>query len=547
MNRKLMKTTIGAIAVLTLLIGGSVNAKTVITVGVITGPKSVNPFVDLTGTYWAMYPMIYDRLMGAGKDGKIANNIATDIERSIDGLTYTVKVRNDAVFHDGKPVTVEDIVFSYNYIMENKLGTLAQYTDAVKEVKRIDDATIAIKLKKRYNPEWFADQTLTSIPILPKRIWSKISKEEAVGALSLDKLIGSGPFTISEFEADHFTRLTITEDGKKRYNTAVDEVIVKQYANDSAMLQDFKVGNLVLIETVPANMVAMMEKMENVALNPTPTRYYSEVIFNSFPKAYQEGRKKHPHPALKDPQLRYALDWVLDENIATRIVHGKYSKPGSHMLPTGYGEYCNTNLDVRGFDIEKAKKILTDAGYKDANNDGILEDSNGLPLKFDVWLPAPSHHEVDYAGIWAREAKKIGVKLDISVMDFDTLWGKVSPHGNFDIAFWDWSGGTDPDFLLSVLTSGQAVKDGWSDSGYSNPTYDTLYEQQKLADTFDERRRQIWKMQEILYKDAPYLVYSYYGPIGALNTAKATGDLSQAKTRAGVLTKNFILSLKPVK
>ncbi|MBU2511839.1 ABC transporter substrate-binding protein [bacterium] len=545
LKRKLKLALIASMTILTVLGGEPVSAKTVITAGVLTGPKSVNPFVELTGVYYSIFRLVYDTLLVPTVGGKTVKNLATDIIPSSDGMVYTVKIRTNAVFLDGTPVTAEDVAFTHNYIIKNELGAFSQYSSPLKEVTVIDSTTVKMTLNEKFNRDWLDQNTFSWIPILPRHIWSKISKEEAVGDLALDKLIGSGPFTISEFEADHFTRLAVTDDGKKHFAPAFDEIIIKQYANDSSMLQDFKVGNLNIIDSVPFNSLPMMEKMENVALSTTPAINLSEVIFNSWPKAYEEGRKKHPHPALKDPKLRYALDWVLDENMATKIVHGKYSIAGSHMLPTGYNHYCNTSLSVRGYDIDKAKKILADAGYRDTDNDGILETADGLPLEFDVWLPAPSAHETDYAGVWARAANKVGIKLNISIMDFDTLWAKVSPNGNYDIAFWDWAGNVDPDFILSVLTSANAVQDGWSDSGYSNPSYDVLYDQQRLANSTEERRQLIWKMQEILYTDAPYLVYSYYGVTGALNTAKTTGDMQLSQSIDGLLSKEFLLNLKP--
>jgi peptide/nickel transport system substrate-binding protein len=547
-NQKLKTIVIGVVTIMALLTGGSVSAKNVISYGTLTGPKTMNPFVDLTGVYWDMYPFVYDRLLGEDpKDNSMTPVVASSIKRSMDGITYTIKMRNGLVFHDGKPVTIDDVVFSYNYIMKNKLGTLAQYVEPVKSVVKIDADTIELKTNKKYNPGWFKRQTLNSIPILPKHIWSKISKEEAVGELPLNKLIGSGPYTWAEFETDHFVRLKLTENGIKRYGSKIDEVLIKQYSNEGAMMQDFISGNLDFIHKTPATMFKKLMGMKNIALNKTPRRYYSEIIFNSWPKAYERGENKHPHPALKDKAVRYALDWVLDEKLAAKIVHGLAGVGGSHMLPDGYKDLCNKSLKPRGFNPEKAKKILKDAGYKDSDNDGILEDAKGLPLEFDVWLPAPSTHEKDVAEIWAKEAKKIGIKLNPSVMDFDTLWAKTSPNANFDISFWEWSGNDDPDFLFSVLTSGQFVKDGWSDSGFSNPTYDKLYEQQKMSNTDSERRLLLHEMQQILFEEAPYLVFAYYGPIGAMNTDLVKGDFRLANTRGGVLGGMFIMSLEKVK
>ena len=188
-------------------------------------------------------------------------------------------------------------------------------------------------------------------------------------------------------------------------------------------------------------------------------------------------------------------------------------------------------LAVRGYDIQKAKTLLADAGYQDTDNDGVLETADGLPLAFDVWIPSALPYEVDVATIWAREAKKVGIQMNVSTMDGDTLWGKMSPAGDYDIALWRWGGYADPDYLLSVLTSANAVDGGWSDSGFTNEAYDTLYNQQRVAGTFDERRKIVWEMQEILYAEMPYLVFNYWGDIGAVNTATVDGAAGSYKRR----------------
>lgn len=533
--------------IVTTLIGGNAFGKTVLTLGTTSATKSINPFVEYSAAYYAVFYMTYDTLRIPTSNGETANNMATDFVRSEDGLTYTIKIRTDASFQDGKPVTIEDVVFSYNYIIKNELGAFTQYTAPVKEVKVVNASTMKMSLSKPINRSWLNHNTFLWVPIVPKHIWSDISKEAAVGKLTVDKVIGSGPYYISEFEPDHFMRLTLTKDGKERFNPAFDEVIVKQYANDSAMLQDFKAGNINLIPGVPEKSIPMLEKMKGVEIKTLPYYWLDEVIFNSWENAYAEGRKKHPHPALKDLKIREALDWVLNEELAAKIAHGKIGKAGNHYLPPGYAEYCNTDLPKRGYDIEKAKRILAEAGYKDTDGDGVLETKDGMALEFDVWIPTSKPHEVDVATIWAREANKVGIKLVVSAMDGDTLWGKISPKGNFDIALWNWGGYADPDYLLSVLTSANAVENGWSDSGFTNKEFDELYEKQKVAKNFEERKQIIWKMQEILHREMPYLVINHWGDVGAINTDKLDGDMSKIDTPDGLGGIGFILSLKPKK
>ena len=139
-------------------------------------------------------------------------NLAADTHRSADGKSYTIKIRTDGVFLDGQPVTAEDVAFSYNYIIQNDLGAFTQYTAPVTEIRVVDAATVEMKLSEAINRAWLEQNTFLWVPVLPRHIWSGISKEAAVGQLALDKLIGSGPFTISEFESGSLYSL----DGHRR-------------------------------------------------------------------------------------------------------------------------------------------------------------------------------------------------------------------------------------------------------------------------------------------------------------------------------------------
>ena len=521
--------------------------KSIVSIGSVQEIHTVNPLVELSLSYCALRRWIYDSLYKDGPNFTVIPNLAKEISVSNDGKIYTFKIRKNAEFQDGTPLTAYDIAFTHNYIIKNQMGFYTEYTDPMEEVKALGPYTLQIKFEEKINRTWLDYNTFFWVPILPKHIWEHITKEEALGELPLEKLIGSGPYQLIEYKPDEVIRLRATPKAKKELNLKVDEIIFKMYANTPSMLQDLKAGNIDMVDQVPEKVASLLEKIPTITLYTGPALNRDYVAFNSWPNAYGKGKKKHPHPALKDVKVREALDWVLDERMFAKVAHGRYATPGNAWLAPGDGEFQNTSLKPRGFDLDKAKQILNEAGYKDTDGDGIRETKDGLPLIFDVWFSSTSYYayDADVASLWAREAKKVGIKLNISAMTNETLTTREM-SGDYDIVIWAFWGEQDPNFILSVLTSGQAFESGWNETGFSNPEYDRLYKQQREAASFEERKNIIWRMQEIIHEEIPYIAYAYRMVVGAIRNDRVKINPAFAGAVRDLLGRVVILNMEKI-
>jgi len=521
----------------------------VITIGTMGLPTGLNVFQTTGNVYFGLIAWIYDSLYELGPGDVARPNLPTNIEISPDRLTYTMTIRDNATFWDGTPLTAEDVVFSYDYIVDNDLGWYASLCTQVADWKVIDDYTVEMTLKEQVNPDWLNYNTFYFIPIIPKHIWQDITAEEALGELPLEKTRGSGPYQVVEFVPDEYLRLKASPFAKEVLGANIDEYIIKGYADASVMLQDFKAGNIdAIYGGVDFKMVKALEAVPEVTIADLDPMVFDQVVFNCWDNAWARGGESHPHPALKDIRVKQALDWCLDEEVAAEIAHGKYGTPGCAYLAPYFKDFANTELDCRGYDLGKAGQILDAAGYVDTDGDGIRETAEGLPLKFDVYVDAGTPYELDVATVWARETEKIGIQLDISAMDSETLWDVMNPNGDFDMAFWGWSGDPDPHYLLCTMTCEQAAPGGWSESGYCNPELDEAYEQAALVQTREERRALYWKMQEIMQRDVPYITYDYYGHQCAFRNDKVVMDLELLKGLAsyGIVAKMFAITADTV-
>ena len=349
-----------------------------------------------------------------------------------------------------------------------------------------------------------------------------------------------------EFKRDEYLRLRATEFAKEELGVNIDEYIIKAYAEPSIMLEDLIAGNIdAIYEGLNVKSVGALQgipEITTVGLAPLVMEF---VAFNCWDSGYAAGRDSHPHPALRDLRVKQALDWALDEKLATEISSGKYGIPGCQYLNEVYFPgLANTELDCRGYDLDKARQILDAAGYLDKDGDGIRETAEGLPLEFDVWMDAASRPAyLDVATMWARETDKIGIKLNLSSMDGSTLWTAMNPNAEFDIAIMRWNFDPDPHFMLVTPLCEQAVAGGWSEAGWCNPQYDAWYKEQATLEG-EERNEVLWKMQKLLHDEMPYIIYSHYGRVVAFRNDRVDIDVEELKAMGsyGLVNREFAIT-----
>jgi peptide/nickel transport system substrate-binding protein len=131
----------------------------------------------------------------------------------------------------------------------------------------------------------------------------------------------------------------------------------------------------------------------------------------------------------------------------------------------------------------------------------------GGKMSYDVITPSGVENINREFDIIKQSFAQIGVQLKQRALDDTTAFNEITApdnkYLNFDMMLWDWVGYIDPDFVLSVVTCAQYG--GWSDTGYCNPAYDKLYQEQGVTTDPDARRKIVWQMQDILFKDKPYI------------------------------------------
>ncbi|MFN3307977.1 MAG: ABC transporter substrate-binding protein, partial [Anaerolineales bacterium] len=250
------------------------------------------------------------------------------------------------------------------------------------------------------------------------------------------------------------------------------------------------------------------------------------------------------NPALEDPQVRLAIATAIDKQDLVDVVLQGNGTPGVTIIPPtlGGGFWFNSDIQDVKFDLDEANRILEEAGYV-KGSDGVRAKGNvRLEMRLQYASDQPNYPRT--AEMITNWLAQIGIKATPESVDPDSLVVATNPNADYDLVIWGWGADPDPDFMLSVMTSDQYVEGGWSDSGYSNPEYDRLYlEQQKAIDP-EERQKIVWKMQEMVFNDRPYIVLWYGNILQAYRSDHFTGFI---ESLLGIDSFQSLMNVEPVR
>jgi peptide/nickel transport system substrate-binding protein len=289
----------------------------------------------------------------------------------------------------------------------------------------------------------------------------------------------------------------------------IDEIVFQFYKNDDSAVQALIKGEVDFVEGITALEVKSLSGKAGITAHNGNSPGFDEIAFNAGSVDVKTGKPiGNPNPAVLDPKFRHALGYALNLPQLIQKVYQGAGLPGTTIVPPTYKEYhWEPPSDQKfTFDLAKAGQLLDAAGYK-KGSDGYRTLPNGQPigtLRLAARSDSPeSLHTMDYFEQWLKD---LGIKSQVSTYSSSQLTGVIY-KGNFDAFQWGWYVEPDPDSMLSYLTCGQ--RNGSSDSWYCNKAYDKLYNEQHVSTDHAKRVAEIQKMQEILYRDSPYLVTAY--------------------------------------
>ena len=458
---------------------------------------SLNPFVAQVGR--SSFEYIYPSLVQYDTKLNIVGDFATKWDVSADGLTWTFHTIPGSKWSDGMPLTAKDAEWTLTTILKYKGGPAATFHGDVTHITGVDmpdQNTLVVHYDK---PTAVALSNLQRIPVLPEHIWGTYAAGDGAGLktfLNDAPIVSGGPFTLTQFqkgESEIFQRNPNYYGPKP----IIDGFGYRFFTNDDAEVLALKNGEIDQA-SVPATAVDTL-KSANLGISITPGIQENYMALNSNPL-------KPRNRELLDPKVRLAFDYAIDRKQIVQVAFLGYAQPGASIIPPVYANWSDPNVKPLPFDLSISNSTLDQAGYP-KGSDGIRV-ANGHKMQYDVIFPP------DTGGAGSRSFEiiradfaQIGVVLNQRPMDdsaaFDAISAPNYTYLSNDIHMWDWTPSADPDSILSAETCAQYG--GASDTGYCDSNYDAMYQQQGTLIDQKQRQQLVYKMQEQLYNDRPYI------------------------------------------
>ncbi len=525
---------------------------------------NLNYFDPQTNTVWKsnVIGWMYEGLLAYTPDFMIYTNLAESYELQStpdegDVATVVVHLRHNVTFHDGVEMTSKDVVFSYQVLYWDSLfqssAKCLYWADAKWDrwdgngkshigVEAVDDYTVKFHLSEQY-PLFF--YVTLGHPIIPEHIWKDHLTDAGTGdsqdmqldygygkdTTEADATIGTGPWkfvdwipktyaVIEPYEGYWGKDMTVSWAGKDWpfYPKYVKRIVFKIYSTLDVAILALRQGEVDYIAwSITPGYYEALKDDPRIGFEVSTDQGFFYLAFNM---------RKAP---MNDKPFRKAVAHCIDKDyIVDRLLHG-YGIKGTVPIAITNPRYINESAIPPEFDLQKAKQVLDQAGYVDANGDGWRDMPDGSPIKLSILTPPKDYDPIraDSGIMISKNLKKVGLNIESSPTDFDTIVTKAFVTVQFDMYILGWAVGSFPEnYLYDFFHSSQAAPAGYNAPGYSNPKVDQMLEQM-MHEMDDEKRVKLIKdIEGILVDDLPYDVLYYRKNIEAYRQDKWQGWVS---------------------
>ena len=425
----------------------------------------------------------YTWRMGPAPDYEPIPDFAMSWETE-DYKTWILHLHEDATFHDGVPITAEDVEFRFEYLPAR---SRFMETDC-ESISIIDEYTIELTLKQPFNTPYpgFGDTG-----ILPTHIWEPYKDD--MYSFTNDEAIGSGAFKLKEFKSGQYMWLEANEDhfGGRPY---VDEVVFKTYGSEDALFMALKSGEIDMIGYYgcSASAAADFRETEDIEVIINPGMSYYWLAFNL-----------HQDKPIQDLNVRKAIMHGIDRDRIIDMAYLGYAQRFDSLVYSELAEH-NPNLPQYDYNPDLANEILDEAGYADTDGDGIRNDpSTGENVALRLMVPSAWTQVVKAGTLICEQLRDIDIDISLEVLDLNTYYDFIyyPEEDAYDIGIGLEGPSPNGDWIWDYCRSTTV---GWNQAYYKNPEFDKLQDMLVTASGPTERKEYVYALQMMIAEDLPY-------------------------------------------
>ena len=439
---------------------GEVTSGGSVVVGITQDLDSLDPHnTAYAGTREVLFNL-YEGLVKPNSDGDLVPAVASEYSISEDGSSYTFKLREGIKFHDGNPVTVEDIKYSLERYAGGSSASAA--FSIFKDVEIVDDSTVTVNLTTG-NTEFLAELTCAIL-------------EQANDGNEQTNPIGTGPFKYKSYKPGEEL---VVEKNTEYWNSPypyLDEVTFKIETDVDAAVMELSAGSIDVYQYLTTDQASTLG--DDFDILEGSVNYVQGLFLNN------------DFEPFKDENVRKALAYAVDrQSISDFLFDGKSHVIGTNMIPAFSKYYNEETENTYSYDVEKAKELLAEAGYEDA---------------FDLTITVPNNYEphLGAAEIAVENLKEIGINATVDLVEFTTWYEDVYVGRNYEATVVAVDGTLSPSSWFE-----KNVSDADNNfTNYNNPEFDEKYEK-AISSTDDDEKVSIYKELQQILADTAASVY----------------------------------------
>ncbi|MBN2482566.1 MAG: hypothetical protein JXD21_00010 [Candidatus Omnitrophica bacterium] len=464
--------------------------------GVTHKPTIINPIYTTYSVSMSLLDLIFNRMVRLNSQGEIEPDIAESWDVSPDGLVYTFHLRKGIKFHDGVECTADDVKFTYKNILNPKNGSpFRSLYENIKEIRVINPVTVRFILNQP-SPESIR---LFTKEIVPGHI---LRGEPLINHPFNYHPIGTGPFRFREWDKDGTITLIYNPDYYEG-RPFLDTIIVKTYESSEDLWSALMRGEV--------DFVLFLERKDYEVLKSDPAFKTFAIPADSY---YALMYNIHD-PLLSNTQIRQALAYAIDVHDIIERTAGGY---GLQATGPFHPETLGFDPEVTPFpyDPQKAQSILKEQGWKDKDNDGILEKDN---QRFILKVLVDSRNQIykTIAMILRQQLQSIGIELQVILYDDERTLTKAfieyhQPQAHLRL------------FLGNTIFN---IKEDWATNQfrgadklwiYNNPTIIQLFKEGETLKGKNEREKVYQQIHRLLYKEQPACFFYFREDFHAISS-----------------------------
>lgn len=446
--------------------------------------RRLNPLLANDTASATINDQIFNGLVKYDKNIKLVGDLAERWDVSPDGKTFTFRLRKGVAWHDGEEFTSADCLFTFQRLMDPAVATpySSNYMDVLK-AEAPERYTFRVTYKEPFSPaleSW-------NMGIIPKHLLE--GKDLNTDAFNRNP-VGTGPYRFKEWIAGQKLVLE-ANDAYFEGRPKIDQYIYRIIPDSSTMFQELLSGG---VDFMGLNPLQYLRKSETrrIRANYRKFRYPAN--------AFTYMGYNLTSPLFSDVAVRQALAYAIDrQSIIDGVLLGigqPCTGPFSHVSWA-----YNRTVKPYPHDPERAKQMLTAAGWKDTDSDGVL-DKDDRPFRFTILTNQGNGERIKASEIIQQNLRAVGIDARIRVMEWQAFLEQIDKH-TFDAIILGWSMGRDPD-LYDIWHSSKTKKGEYNFIGYRNVEVDRLLVEGRRTFDIEKRKRIYGRIHEILAEEQPY-------------------------------------------